>query len=888
MSTDPLADASQEMPECVWSEFAKWLEKSKLLTPPEIKERSNQFLNDPNEKVHSAARFAKYLIRTEDLTKFQASRLLAGRTEGFFLGGCKILDVLGAGGMGKVYLAEQVSLRRRVAVKILPRNRLSDAAFVARFLKEARSAASLNHPNIVQIYDVGNVGTAPFIVMELVHGANLHDIVVKHGPFSAADSTIVISQVATGLQHAFEHGIVHRDIKPSNIVQESDTVKILDLGLARQIEDSSGLTEEGSVMGTPDYMSPEQFRDARLADVRSDLYSLGCTWYHLLAGKPPFDGGNAVSKGIAHMHQSPTSIQELVPTVPGEIATIIEKLMAKNPAERYQTPKALLADVGKLQFEDPDATGVWSPDQEVVPDPIIPEEADSGSTLQPLEEIDSESLITIPHTTVPAFLLHLVPVMAALVLGGAYFAIRTLVQRDPEIVPIIVDVPARSDALAAKVEARPKEEVEPAPAEQPKVDLAPKLDVNEVAPQAMEVGEPLPRPKPAAEIEEKKVRAGGDADPAPAVNALREPKIWNVIAAPELHAAIEQAGDGDTINIDTTRSIEVKSLTVTSKRLTLRCTKSPRHCLLEFKASNDNSSPDGLVIARNAELTLEDVDLYLDVSNRTTTDAELTWFHLNRSDLRLINCSVTVERGSSEGRSPVVFAALKGERSWNPEAQGEPPAPVKISFQNCFVRGAHTVAMINSRQAQVSFDESIICGPRELVHAFHKSPLELAHQKLFVEIGGCTLDFGGPILRIDSRPFALKPVVTDLTVRKSWILSPRIGSDLPPQVLWESPVADQVVSSALHWTGDANIYYQRADGLTTKTPEGPIAVVVKTPDDWNLQSLGTETNWRVFRTPLKIPRGPWHQRLPDDYRFAREGGADPTRVPRPPRRPTQR
>ncbi|HEY4263247.1 MAG TPA: protein kinase, partial [Schlesneria sp.] len=692
---------------------------------------------------------------------------------------------------------------------------------------------------------------------------------------------------ATGLQHAFEHGIVHRDIKPANIVQESETVKILDLGLARQIEDSSGLTEEGSGMGTPDYMSPEQFSDARRADIRSDLYSLGCTWYHLLAGKPPFDGGNAVSKGIAHMQQSPTSIQVLVPTVPVEIAAIIEKLMAKKPAERYQTPKALLADVSKLVIEDPDATGVWNPNKAAVPLEVAPEEPISIGTPQALAEADSETLITVPHTTVPAFLLHLVPVMAALVLGGAYFAIRALVQRDAEVIPVVMDVPPRSDALAARVEPPPNAEIEPAPAEQQKADPVDKVDINDVPKEAV-VLEPVV--KPVAEAVEKMDPAPVqvDANPAPMLEAPRAPKTWDVTSGPELHAAIEQAATGDTINLETTRSIEVRALTVDSKRLTLRCTKSPKHCLLEFVASNDNSGREGLVITKNAELILENVDLYLDVSSRTATDAELTWFQLNHSNLRLINCSVTVERGTSEGRTPVVFATVKGERPWNPEAQGEPPVPLQVSFHKCFVRGAHTVAMINSRQAQVTFDESIICGPRELVHAFHTAPLEFAHQKVSVEVGSCTLDLGGPVFRIDSRPFALKPVVMDLALRKSWILSPRIGSDLPPQVFWESPVTDQVVSSALHWTGDANIYYQRADGLVTKTPAGPIAVLVKIPDDWSLQSLGAETNWRVFRTPLKLPRGPWHQRLPDDYRFAKEGGADPMRVPRPPRRPTQR
>ena len=871
------SDSREGRNDDTWTELAKAAVKSRLLTADAIQDRSKSFLSGVGQKNRSAARFAKFLIESGDLTKFQAERLLAGRTEGFFLGGCRILDRLGAGGMGIVYLAEQIQLGRQVAVKVLPSKRIGDAEFVQRFLREARAAAELNHPNIVQIYDFGNVGNSPFIVMEFVRGPDLKEVLIKEGPFSVASSVEIISHVAIGLQHAHDHGIVHRDIKPSNIVQVSGAVKILDLGLARRVNDSAELTEVGSGLGTPDYMSPEQFTDARQADIRSDLYSLGCTWYHLLAGQPPFDGGTPATKGIAHMQQVPTPIEQLVPTVPAKVSTIIQKLMAKRPEDRFQTPRQLLDDINTLTSKAPETTHVWRPERAAESPPDVP----STGTPQPLAETCSDSLITVPRSSVPAFLLHLLPVMAALVLGGAYFGIQALLQRAGESNPIVIDLPHRSEMPAVP---DTKESQNPDEAQGPNVAaIVPEMP-DEGGAQLPEQPENQKTPVEVRESAPRRHEVKPPAVPA----AQHEPQIWTVASGPELQSAIEQSRDGDSIHIDTTRTIEVPSLKLNSKRLVLRCTKSPRHCLLEFPISSGTVALDGIVQVIDGELTLENIDLYLDVSKRTATDAELTWFHLSNANLRLVNCSVTVERGNIDSRSPVVLAALHGAHPWGSQDLGNSPPPRQISLQGCFVRGAHTVALINSRQAMAFIEDTIVCGPRELIHLFHTEPLQFAHHKIAVEIGGCTLDLAGPVFRVDCRPFDLKPVPIEIALRKSWVLSPRTGSDLPPQVVWETPVIDQIVSSTLRWTGDTNVYYQRSDGLLTKTPTGPVAVLVKTPDDWKLQALGSEIGWREFRNILKVPRTPWHLRMTEDYRFAREGGADTSKVARPPKRPSQR
>ncbi|HUG91551.1 MAG TPA: serine/threonine-protein kinase, partial [Planctomycetaceae bacterium] len=203
-----MADESSPAP--TLTEFAAVVLKSRLLDGSILKQRTHAFDAQAGRRDPSAVEFAKFLIDQGDLTAYQARRLLAGRSAGFFLGDCRILDVLGTGGMGKVYLAEQVRLGRQVAVKVLPAHRAHDPGARARFQREARAAAALKHPNIVQIYDVGETAGTLYIVMELVRGPSLAERLKQRGPMSVAETTAMIAQVAAGLQHAHEHGVVHR------------------------------------------------------------------------------------------------------------------------------------------------------------------------------------------------------------------------------------------------------------------------------------------------------------------------------------------------------------------------------------------------------------------------------------------------------------------------------------------------------------------------------------------------------------------------------------------------------------------------------------------------------------------------------------------------------
>jgi tRNA A-37 threonylcarbamoyl transferase component Bud32 len=257
----------------------------------------------------------------------------------------RILEPLGTGGMGAVYKAQHQRMDRIVAVKIIHPRIVHGVQAAERFQREVKAAAKLHHPNVVTAYDADQVGDTHFLVMEHVSGVSLARYLATEGRLSVAQACDCVRQAALGLQHAHENGMVHRDIKPGNLMlTPSGQVKIMDFGLARIAREQStdaALTREGSLMGTPDYMAPEQANDASKADIRADIYSLGCTLYHLLAGQPPFPNGTHMEKIIAHIEHRPTPIRQLRPEVPEELAAVVERMLAKDPATRFQTPAAV-------------------------------------------------------------------------------------------------------------------------------------------------------------------------------------------------------------------------------------------------------------------------------------------------------------------------------------------------------------------------------------------------------------------------------------------------------------------------------------------------------------------------------------------------------------------
>lgn len=291
--------------------------------------------------IKDAAPVAKALVRAGLLTSWQCDKLLGGKHKGFFLGKYKLLDHLGTGGMSSVYLAEHVLMQRRVAVKVLPKNRVQDSSYLARFHREARAAAALDHRNIVRAYDVDNDGDIHYLVMEHIEGRDLQITVKQDGPLDFAKAADYIRQAAEGLTHAHHAGLIHRDVKPANLlVDPKGVVKVLDLGLARFADEqraSLTVAYEENVLGTADYLAPEQALDSHGVDARADIYSLGCTLYYLLTGHPPFPEGSLPQRLMKHQKESPSSIRNDRPDMPEDLLAICDKMMAKKADQRYQS-----------------------------------------------------------------------------------------------------------------------------------------------------------------------------------------------------------------------------------------------------------------------------------------------------------------------------------------------------------------------------------------------------------------------------------------------------------------------------------------------------------------------------------------------------------------------
>jgi serine/threonine protein kinase len=322
------------------AELVDLLRKSGAANPEKIAGLSEQSLPaDPNQA-------AAELVARGLVTRFQAQQLLAGRHRGFRIGAYTILDLLGRGGMGAVYLGEHRDLQRKVAIKVLVPGRDEDQKLaLERFQREARSAAALDHPNIVRLFDVSRHGDTPYLVMEYVEGETLQQVLDRGGPIPYPVATDYIAQAAAGLQHAHEKGFVHRDIKPGNLMREkSGVVKILDMGLARSNSSSDRLTEQldqGAVVGTADFIAPEQGLNLPV-DIRADVYALGATFFALLVGKPPFHG-NTTQKLLQHQLKSPPPLVSLDPNLPKGLSEVTAKMLAKKPGDRFQTPGEVIA-----------------------------------------------------------------------------------------------------------------------------------------------------------------------------------------------------------------------------------------------------------------------------------------------------------------------------------------------------------------------------------------------------------------------------------------------------------------------------------------------------------------------------------------------------------------
>jgi serine/threonine protein kinase len=332
-------------------EFCQLLTRSRLHPADVVPQLCHRWQAGARDR-NSAQEFADWLVAQQLLTNHQATLLLTGHTDGYFIDQYRILERVAKGRMAGVFRAVH-PLGQQVALKVLPPSRAKDPDTLTRFQREAKLAAQLNHANVVRTFHFGESNGVHFLAMEYLDGMTLGDLLKERSKVPPKEAVRIAFLAALGLQHLHEKGVVHRDLNPSNLMlipspgQGENTlrcrVKIMDIGLGRALFDDTPtgapLTSEGEILGTPEYLSPEQARDARRADIRSDLYSLGCALFHALTGETPFVDSNPVRQMLKHATEPLRPLREFSPEAPADLQRILDKLLAKDPLQRYQSPK---------------------------------------------------------------------------------------------------------------------------------------------------------------------------------------------------------------------------------------------------------------------------------------------------------------------------------------------------------------------------------------------------------------------------------------------------------------------------------------------------------------------------------------------------------------------
>ena len=336
--------SSRDMAKLSAENFIDYVERSGLVEEDQLQQSLDALKAKHGGKLpEESEAVANHLINANLITQWHADKIQDRKYKGFRLGKYKLLRLIGTGGMSSVYLAEHVLMKRQRAIKVLPKSRVNDSSYLARFHLEAQATASLDHPNIVRAYDVDNDGEQHFLVMEFIDGKDLQNIVKQEGALPLELACNYIAQTAEGMAYAHANNLIHRDIKPANLlIDDKGIVRILDLGLALYSDGNKAsltVAHNENVLGTADYLSPEQAVNSHKVDLRTDIYSLGCTLYFLLTGHPPFTDGSLAQRIAKHQTTMPEDVRKDRPECPRDLVDICVKMMQKKPDKRYQNMK---------------------------------------------------------------------------------------------------------------------------------------------------------------------------------------------------------------------------------------------------------------------------------------------------------------------------------------------------------------------------------------------------------------------------------------------------------------------------------------------------------------------------------------------------------------------
>lgn len=643
------------------------------------------------------------------------------------IGKYEVVAHVATGGMGAVYRAIDTDLRREVALKVLNPEMAARPGALERFRREARHAAKLRHENIVTIYEFGNEGPTWFLALEFVEGIDLQEYISRKGKLDPEEARLIALQAARALNHAHKHGIIHRDIKPSNflVCRKGDKllVKMSDFGLAREMTDEEArVTRDGTTVGTVDYMSPEQARDSGKADIRSDIYSLGCTLFHMLAGRPPFTGGGMGERLYKHISEEPPDLRQFNPRISEALVAVVRRMLAKKPEERYQTPRELMKELQQLEVTaasagDRDILAGLAMAAEGPDEPSAPERRGRPSssatrraaTPRRRDEAEDEMTAAVPARGRRSLLPFVVGgLVAALVVG---VGIAVLLSGDePGTAPERRE--ARGPSATEEPDLPPPDtgRTVPAPASSPAIPAPP-------GGAAMTSRSPWPAlfdPPPVVPTEQlwKETLAPWATDRPPPSDA----PIHRVARLPgdgpghfasvEAACAAAPADRTTVIEVHDNGPLFVRPFAVSGRRLVLRGGKGYRPLLVWDIDRGQRDEVSALVSVTRGALTLEGLELALRWPD-LPSEARTFLVRVTDSDFLARDCVF-----SQGGRHLGGVATVRFERS-DPAAPTPAPAP-RCRLSHCCVRGSDLTALdLDAPGAEVLLDGCFVVGSRQ-------------------------------------------------------------------------------------------------------------------------------------------------------------------------------
>jgi serine/threonine-protein kinase len=730
------------------------------------------------------------------------------------LGKYEVVAHIATGGMGAVYKAIDTVLQREVALKVLPPDMASKPNALERFRREARNAAKLRHENIVTIYEFDQSGDTFYLAMEFIDGIDLHEYIERKGRLDPEEARIVTIQAAHALEHARTQGVVHRDIKPSNFLVtrkgERLIVKMSDFGLARETSDEEArVTRDGTTVGTVDYMSPEQARDAGAADCRSDIYSLGCSLYHMLTGRAPFPEGSIPERLYKHATSEPGDLRQINPRVSEGFCAVIRRMLAKEPAERYQTPSALLKDLVRLESAIAVPTGTamlaglaLAAGEEASPEKKVKRRAESETVSRPVpapppprvrrgrrgepEPVErpegapeeSVGLLQGPWIWVGGGIATAV----ILAVVGGVLALRKPPPAPEPVAQIGPPLPAQEPVDTGRgpdAGARP-----------PDTAKGPLAPTKVEWPVLYEPSAPLSKE---ALTRDFLGPWAGLAEPGPEARVLRVSRQSSgndSFGSLEAACAAAPAGRLTVIEIDDNGPIFQAPVAVADRSLVVRAGKGYRPLLVWDEGRAAKEGPPALLALARGNLTLERLDL---VVKWTDTAAAGRPFLVRVTDGDLLARDCTF---SLSGRQPANLGAVRFERS----DAGEPPraAAARCRLSRCVVRGPGLVALdLDSPGADVLLDGCLVVGtdqPLVQVAGRNLSPAVLRLMRSTLVAGQALLHVR-PATPGDTRP--------ELHVRAWDALLARGGTQSGGQMV---VVASPAVSTRIKWQAANSLY----------------------------------------------------------------------------------